>query len=98
MRALAPLPASGCLKAAGRNAHTTSLGRPQLLSLSLLHTVGHLPRSQGTPDLRQVVAPETSTLYLMGLAQFIILGLVFNKGHPHRCGDLLSVTLQGPHA
>jgi len=58
----------------------------QLASLALLRGVGKLPESRGTPDLRQVLSAETSTLYLVGLAQFIILALVFNKGHPHRCG------------
>ncbi len=38
-----------------------------------------------------MLSPETSTLYLVGLAQFIILALVFNKGYPHRCGRRCSV-------
>jgi cation-transporting ATPase 13A3/4/5 len=31
-----------------------------------------------------VVAPENTTIYIVCLSQFIILALVFNKGHPHR--------------
>lgn len=38
----------------------------------------------GTPDLRTYVAPETTVIYLINLAQFITLGVVFNKGYPHR--------------
>lgn len=29
-------------------------------------------------------APENTVLYVMALAQFVILALVFNKGRPHR--------------
>ena len=29
-------------------------------------------------------APENTATYLIALAQFIILALVFNKGRPHR--------------
>jgi cation-transporting ATPase 13A3/4/5 len=56
----------------------------QTASLRALYRVPWYTRSLGTPDLRTIVAPETTTIYLMGLAQFLILALVFNKGHPHR--------------
>jgi cation-transporting ATPase 13A3/4/5 len=56
----------------------------QTASLRALYRVPWYTRSLGTPDLRTIVAPETTTIYLMGLAQFIILALVFNKGYPHR--------------
>ena len=36
------------------------------------------------PDLKDTVAPENTVTYIMALAQYIILVLVFNKGRPHR--------------
>lgn len=38
----------------------------------------------GTTDLRTYKAPETTVIYLTNLAQYVILAVVFNKGHPHR--------------
>ena len=74
-----------------------TLPRPQILSLSLLRSVGGIPHTQGDPGLRTYVAPETAVLYLVGLAQFIILALVFNKGAPHRWGLCWGVfLLDGP--
>ena len=72
----------------------------QLAALQSLHRVPWYTRTRGTPDLRTYVAPETTVIYLLGLAQFIILALVFNKGFPHRQalwtnqGLLISLVLQ----
>lgn len=38
----------------------------------------------GPPDLRQAQAPENTVTYVVALAQFIILAVIFNKGMPHR--------------
>lgn len=38
----------------------------------------------GPPDLRQAQAPENTVTYIVALAQFIILAVIFNKGMPHR--------------
>jgi cation-transporting ATPase 13A3/4/5 len=72
----------------------------QIAALQSLHRVPWYTRTRGTPDLRTYVAPETTVIYLLGLAQFIILALVFNKGFPHRqplwtnTGLLISLVLQ----
>lgn len=56
----------------------------QLLALGSLHRVPWYTPTTGTTDLRTYVAPETSVIYLTNLAQYVILAVVFNKGHPHR--------------
>jgi hypothetical protein len=56
----------------------------QLIALASLHRVPWYTPTKGTTDLRTYVAPETSVIYLTNLAQFVILAVVFNKGHPHR--------------
>lgn len=56
----------------------------QLIALASLHRVPWYTPTTGTTDLRTYVAPETSVIYLTNLAQFVILAVVFNKGHPHR--------------
>lgn len=56
----------------------------QVGSLYALYSIPGYQPSLGTPDLRTVVAPETTVIYLIGLSQFIILALIFNKGYPHR--------------
>jgi hypothetical protein len=56
----------------------------QLIALASLHRVPWYTPTMGTTDLRTYVAPETSVIYLTNLAQYVILAVVFNKGHPHR--------------
>eukprot|EP00878_Enallax_costatus_P028460 GHUV01030743.1.p1 GENE.GHUV01030743.1~~GHUV01030743.1.p1 ORF type:complete len:1032 (+),score=296.88 GHUV01030743.1:1466-4561(+) len=56
----------------------------QLVALGALHRIPWYTPTVGSPDLRTYIAPETTVIYLINLAQFIILGAVFNKGYPHR--------------
>jgi len=57
----------------------------QVAALLLLRaSPGGYPPTRGTPDLKTIVAPETSVIYLTCLAQFLVLALVFNRGRPHR--------------
>jgi cation-transporting ATPase 13A2 len=56
----------------------------QLIALAALRAQPGYVRTLGPPTVAQVVAPENSTIYLVSLAQFVILALVFNKGRPHR--------------
>jgi glycopeptide antibiotics resistance protein len=57
----------------------------QLIALGAMHRIPWYKPTIGTPDLRTYKAPETTVIYLINLAQFVILGVVFNKGYPHRC-------------
>ncbi len=57
---------------------------PQVAALQLLRAAPGYSPTLGTPDLRTIVAPETTIVYVVGLSQFVILALVFNKGYPHR--------------
>lgn len=68
----------------------------QILAVFVLlrNQPGYVP-ARGTPDLRTVKEPEVSTLYLLGLAQYIVLALVFNKGAPHRKELYTNLTLLG---
>jgi hypothetical protein len=56
----------------------------QLIALGAMHRIPWYKPTIGTPDLRTYKAPETTVIYLINLAQFVILGVVFNKGYPHR--------------
>jgi hypothetical protein len=56
----------------------------QLIALRAMHRIPWYKPTIGTPDLRTYKAPETTVIYLINLAQFVILGVVFNKGYPHR--------------
>ncbi|KAG2425624.1 hypothetical protein HYH02_014997 [Chlamydomonas schloesseri] len=56
----------------------------QLLSLKLLQSQPTYVRFRGGPELHDTVAPENTTTYIVALAQFVVLALVFNKGMPHR--------------
>ena len=56
----------------------------QILSLLLLNMQPGYTRSQGSPELNIILAPENTVTYIIALAQFIILAIVFNKGRPHR--------------
>jgi cation-transporting ATPase 13A3/4/5 len=55
-----------------------------LIALGAMHRIPWYKPTIGTPDLRTYKAPETTVIYLINLAQFVILGVVFNKGYPHR--------------
>jgi hypothetical protein len=56
----------------------------QLGALFMLRASPGFAPTRGTPDLKTVVAPETTVLFLASLAQFLVLALVFNRGRPHR--------------
>jgi cation-transporting ATPase 13A2 len=56
----------------------------QMAALAALHSQPGYVRTLGPPSIQQVVAAENTTIYIICLAQFIILAMVFNKGHPHR--------------
>lgn len=72
----------------------------QLIALRAMRRIPWYKSTIGTPDLRTYKAPETTVIYLINLAQFIILGVVFNKGYPHRqplwtnVGMLVAMILQ----
>lgn len=66
----------------------------QLVALGAMHRIPWYKPTVGTPDLRTYSAPETTVIYLVNLAQFVILGAVFNKGYPHRC--VLTAAVVGP--
>jgi hypothetical protein len=56
----------------------------QIAALMLLRASPGFTPTKGTPDLKTIVAPETTVIYLASLAQFLVLALVFNRGKPHR--------------
>jgi cation-transporting ATPase 13A3/4/5 len=65
----------------------------QLIALAALRAQPGYVRTLGPPTVTQVVAPENTTVYLVSLAQFVILALVFNKGRPHRAPLLSNLGL-----
>ena len=56
----------------------------QRAALGLLAAQPGYVRFRGNKDISDVVSPENTVTYVVALAQFIILALVFNKGMPHR--------------
>ncbi|GFR50064.1 hypothetical protein Agub_g12206, partial [Astrephomene gubernaculifera] len=56
----------------------------QLAALALLRAQPGYVRTRGGPELHDTVAPENTVTYIVALAQFVVLALVFNKGMPHR--------------
>ncbi|KAG2500541.1 hypothetical protein HYH03_001317 [Edaphochlamys debaryana] len=56
----------------------------QLAGLWLLQAQAGYVRFMGDKELHATVAPENSATYMVALAQFVVLALVFNKGMPHR--------------
>ncbi len=56
----------------------------QMAGLAALHSQPGYVRTLGPPSIQQVTSAENTTTYIICLSQFIILALVFNKGHPHR--------------
>eukprot|EP00798_Chlamydomonas_sp_ICE-L_P017927 gene17927-24321_t len=56
----------------------------QFIALYMLRQQPDYVRTEGDKELHLVKTPENTTLYLVALAQYVILALVFNKGKPHR--------------
>ncbi|GLC61164.1 hypothetical protein PLESTB_001725200 [Pleodorina starrii] len=56
----------------------------QLASLWLLQAQPGYEKTMGGAELEDVQAPENTVTYIVALAQYVVLALVFNKGRPHR--------------
>ncbi|GIL56505.1 hypothetical protein Vafri_11862 [Volvox africanus] len=56
----------------------------QLASLWMLKAQPGYIRFRGDRDLHDTVAPENTVTYVVALAQYVVMAMVFNKGMPHR--------------
>ncbi|GIL93414.1 hypothetical protein Vretifemale_20808 [Volvox reticuliferus] len=56
----------------------------QLASLWMLQAQPGYTRFRGDRDLHDTVAPENTVTYIVALAQYVVMAMVFNKGMPHR--------------
>ncbi|GLI67792.1 hypothetical protein VaNZ11_012078 [Volvox africanus] len=65
----------------------------QLASLWMLKAQPGYIRFRGDRDLHNTVAPENTATYVVALAQYVVMAMVFNKGMPHRSPIWTNVAL-----